>query len=285
MTIKLLTITGMALAILSGCDSENNGSNKPATEAQAIAAIKGLWTDRVVSTAQTFPSTDPTDVARNDKYYCGTSPCALDPNAPATEKMTARYQADENDLIPVYFNVNSQSGKSALGDPRFQQAMDNLNEVIGRPVFKNMGVSNIDHDPENNQMFLDYSSISESGGFIFSVGTSVKVYDNQQTCGSVSESPNNMGMPRIIIDKNNHFRSDAGWVWVNLDSSDGTCLADNEIATHELMHALGFSDHFSGFGADNEVFGDRAKAALRTLYNNDTLLDPENLTYYHWPAN
>ncbi|WP_222939853.1 hypothetical protein, partial [Photobacterium sp. BZF1] len=236
-----------------------------------------------VDTQLTYPDTDPDSVARNDTYNCVSLRCALEPNAPAVAKMTARYVANEKELIPVYYNVNSKTGDVEEKDPRFAQAIANINEVIGRPVFKDMGFIHVDHD--ESDWLLDYSSVEGKGGLIFSVGTSVKINANQQTCGSASIGPNNMQIAPIVIDENNYFKADGGWVWLNLDSSDGTCLADVEIATHELMHALGFLDHFDGFGADGEVFGDRAKAALRTLYNNDAQSDPDNLTYYHWPAN
>lgn len=294
---KSLIVAALTVAALAGCkdsgggDNGNNGGNgqnKAATEAQAVAAIKGTWTlygsDITVDTQSTYPSTDADYVARNELYYCNDVRCALDPNTPAIEKMTARYVADENELIPVYFNTNPTTGITAENDARFTDAIATINNVIGRPVFKNMGSSAIAHHKTEAGTSLDYSSIAASGGIIFSVGTSVKIDKNQQTCGSASEAPNSMSVPRVIIDKNNHYQGDKGWVWLNLDSDDGTCLADAEIAAHELMHVLGFNDHFAGFGADGEVFGDRAKAALRTLYNNDAQLDPENLTYYHWPA-
>lgn len=295
MKIKSIIVSGMTVAALSGCGSDSNGgsgsgSNKPATEAQAIAAIKTIWTsngtDIEVDTAQSYPSADPDNISRNELYYCYNGVrCALDPNAPAVEELTARYNASEDEQIPVYFNINPSSGKAEEKDPRFIKAIETINEIVGRPIFKDMGFVNIDHNVTESELSLDYSSIQENGGMIFSVGTSVKVSANQQTCGSVSKGPNTMSTPHVIIDENNHLQADKGWVWLNLDSHDGTCLADVEIAAHELMHALGFNDHFAGFGADNEVFGDRAKAALRTLYNNDAQLDPENVTYYHWPAN
>ena len=294
MTHKKFVFAALAVATLAGCGGSgdnggSNGSNKPASEAQTIAAIKTSWKllgdDIEVNSVDQFPLTDPDAVARNDTFSCGDLRCALDPNAPAIAKMTARYVANEKELIPVYYNVNSKSGDVAEKDPRFAQAIANINEVIGRPIFKDMGYIYVEHEEDMFSSELDYSSVEGKGGLIFSVGTSVKINANQQTCGSASIGPNNMQIAPIVIDENNYFKADGGWVWINLDSSDGTCLADVEIATHELMHALGFLDHFDGFGADGEVFGDRAKAALRTLYNNDAQSDPDNLTYYHWPAN
>lgn len=293
MTHKKFVFAALAVATLAGCGGSgggdnggSNGRNKSASEAQAIAAIKTTWkllgNDIYVNNEYQFPLTDQESVDLNNEYQCGSLRCSLDPNTPAVEKMTARYVAKDKERIPVYYNVNSKSGDVAEKDPRFAQAIANINEVIGRPIFEDKGYIHVDHDEDS--MILDYSSVAGKGGFIFSVGTSVKINANQQTCGSVSIAPNSMQSAPVIIDQDNHYKADGGWVWLNLDSSDGTCLADVEIATHELMHALGFSDHFDGFGADNEVFGDRAKAALRTLYNNDAQLDPENLTYYHWPA-
>lgn len=289
-TIILVSLTGCKEGVSgSGDNGSGNVGNKAATEAQAIEAIKTTWklhgNDIDVSTEATFPRTSEDAIERNDTYKCLSGiRCALDPNAPPVVGLTARYVADENELIPVYYNVNPSSQKTAQKDPRFEQAMANINEVIGRPVFKDMGYIYVDHPVSESSLTLDYSSVSGQGGLIFSVGTSVKVDANQQSCGSASSGPNTMGSNRSLIDHNNYFQADKGWSWLNLDSSDGTCLADVEIATHELMHALGFLEHFDGFGQDGEVFGDRAKAALRTLYNNDAQLDPENLTYYHWPA-
>lgn len=293
---KTLFVAALAVAALAGCKDSgggdnggNNGggSNKAATETQAIAAIKTSWKlygdDIEVNNDEQFPLTDPDAIANNNQYKCGSLRCSMDPNTPAIAKMTARYIANEKELIPVYYNVNSKTGDAEEKDPRFAQAIANINKVIGRPIFKDMGFIYVAHDEDD--IIHDYSSVDGKGGIIFSVGTSVKINANQQSCGSASIAPNNMQIAPIVIDENNYFKTEGGWTWLNLDNSDGTCLADVEIATHELMHALGFLEHFDGFGADNEVFGDRAKAALRTLYNNDAQSDPDNLTYYHWPAN
>ncbi|MGR5347257.1 hypothetical protein [Vibrio mediterranei] len=48
-----------------------------------------------------------------------------------------------------------------------------------------------------------------------------------------------------------------------------------------MMHALGFSSHFNGFG-EGLAFGATAKTALRTLYNNPAQTDPENMEIYHY---
>lgn len=286
---KLKLIPMLIIISLAGCKGggSNGGSNKAATEAQTIEAIKTSWKlygdDITIDNTYQFPLVDPESIATNNQYQCRSIRCSLNPNTPAIEKLTARYVANEKELIPVYYNVNSKTGDAEEKDPRFAKAIANINKVIGRPIFKDMGFIYVTHDEDD--IIHDYSSVDGKGGIIFSVGTSVKINSNQQTCGSVSVGPNNMQIAPIVVDENNYFKTEGGWTWLNLDSSDGTCLANVEIATHELMHALGFLEHFDGFGADNEVFGDRAKAALRTLYNNDVQLDPENLTYYHWPAN
>lgn len=241
MKYKVLLSSAAVVFALSGCDGPEDGQadNKPATQEQVVAALKTSWVLNgnalSVDTQSTYPSGNLEHIARNDEYgqcLSGTSIlCAIDPNNPPVERMTIRYPSGPNNQIPVYYNINSSTGKPDAKDPRFEKAMQNINEIVGFELFKDMGYIRIDHDPVGYEPDLDYSSVDGKGGLIFSVGTSVMQEENQCGHGSFSKGPNTMETGTHLLDSDNYFAADKGWSWINLDSSDGTCIADEEICS------------------------------------------------------
>ena len=166
---------------------------------------------------------------------------------------------DGKRLIPVYFQKNA--------DPRFIYALDKVEEIIGYKLFDRKGVielalSGVACEEPN------YASLS-GPGFIFSQGTAV-----EQGEGNVSFAPhcsnityNQVDASFMIISSGRlpvSLDAEKGFTWINLDSANGT--ASNDVAVHELAHALGMIRHFDGFG-HGAAFNVNAVAVLKTMYS------------------
>ncbi len=300
MNFKKSTLALLLAGSLIGCNSSGGGSssggeaweaenNPPATAEAVRDAIKVSQWYRFDGQVAVDPSSSnytegwAFGTEYNNPYGDCQIMCTYDSNTWLQEGKTYRFDTSDGKKIPVFFNFNSSNTLPKVKDSRFTQAIDLINNVVGYELFEDMGYIEIDFDPSATYSSLDpfdYTSVADKSdhGFILSVGSSSKLGD-QCGKGSTTLVPNTLTPAGFIIDENNHIQG--GWTWVNIDSNDGTCIADTDIAAHEIMHALGFISHFKGFG-DGAIFGDMAKSALRTLYNNDAGTDPDNLTYYHW---
>jgi hypothetical protein len=178
----------------------------------------------------------------------------------------------EGQLIPVYY-----LGKD---DHRFTQAMERAEAIAGYRLFDFQGVINLDiSDPEN----IDYSELNTDWGFIWSQGTSIGNMVGGCSGGTVSTRPFHYNTTSYLVDIDyaienmaKKYNTDHQFNWLNIDSVNGanggqiTCnkTAEYDVVLHELGHALGMHNHFSGFG-DGNAWGQNAERVLRTMYNRN----------------
>lgn len=272
---KIIPVFGMALLVGCGGGGSSDGDK----------GNSGSFSDKDISTniANTNTTANSnirigTSLSRFNeltgimKYSCDSRLCAKDENLSFDGSKTMRYN-DQQSKIVVYSNVTE--------DYRFIQAMDNINEVIGRDIFDYRGVISLSYEDSgfiNYSNYLPLQNEGVGGAIILSVGTTV---DTNMGCshGNYANRPNANLVGKHYVEADNAYANDYGYSWVNIDSPDGQCVASVEVATHELAHALGLYEHFDGFGIGG-VFGEEAKVTLRTLYNNDAGTDPEQLTIY-----
>lgn len=173
----------------------------------------------------------------------------------------------------------------ASSRPELTTALNNLEAAAGRTLF--------------NRLPASTSSASVTRGIIF----------NNETPPTQGSSPNNCG--EVYANKQNTFGL---WVdptysidpplssdWqaevdssplidprttfnVDVDFSNANCAPLEPLVEHELLHALGLTNHFDGFGegsggnCNGALCTDRAYPVLKTLYANPPMSVIANMT-------
>lgn len=121
-----------------------------------------------------------------------------------------------------------------------------------------------------------------NGALIFSFGTNGRYSGRcEESVANVDTQPypDALSMPSYIVDGEGYITNE-NWNWVNLgryDNGNGVagevCHSVNNVTedmiVHEIAHALGLAEHFSGFGIDG-VWTSYPAAILKSLYNNPT---------------
>lgn len=247
-----------ALIALAGCGGSGGSS---------VSALEGLETTNtssdVIQPLQSYNLCVDEQIALTQTEIDALSELQQSMYNEASYKYTSRYDTN-NTQIPIYF-IGS--------DTRFGDIVKKIEEMVGADIFADpiqisgpeyFDTEKVDCDPNSNP---DYSSKVHvgKGGIVFSQGTAYLPAggDPQNYCGNVSNAPYDGGY-RQYVDQNGHF-STGNLVYLNLDNPQ--CTSSNEIAVHELAHALGMTKHFDGFGI-GDAWSGTASSVLKTLYKN-----------------
>lgn len=175
------------------------------------------------------------------------------------------WNVEQDGLIPV------KSNGLALAN----QAMDKIEEEIGKTIFDRTSIANTPDD-------------QISRGLIVSQGTALGAFgstEDPNACGHVSEGIGTTSYPVQNFDY--QYDDDTGELigytqeggWYDASGSINTVLyihigapscqneIDLDLVVHEFGHALGMGRHFEGFGLGPAVDGNFWNA-LHTMYNN-----------------
>jgi hypothetical protein len=150
----------------------------------------------------------------------------------------------ENDTIPVFDN----------NDARAEQAMDIIELVVGRKIFRR------DASKEDIK--------EQRRGLIFARGTAApadKMPVDENCKGSVGADEGSGCFPKDFCDPDTGEFQQA--LYINLDGpSPNGGKADLFITLHELAHALGLEREFDGFGYGGSPISPRMFQVLKLLY-------------------
>jgi len=134
-----------------------------------------------------------------------------------------------------------------------QQALDVIETKLGHTLFDRTGV-------------IDTLDSEIDTGLIISEGTAVGpggVVDSN-ACGNVSTAPGVTEVVRFDLNSNGVM---SGKAYINIGSS--ACSPRVDIAVHEIAHAMGLFNHFSGYGT-GAVMNSTAWNVLYSLYVANT---------------
>lgn len=152
-----------------------------------------------------------------------------------------RWDIENQGLIPVKANGNALA----------IQAMDEIEEVLGKIIFDRTSINTI---PDNEI----------TRGLIVSEGTSIGPGGavNESSCGMVSADIGTTNWPYEFYNENGIINTK---LYIHLSSAG--CTANLEIAIHEFGHAMGLGEHFTGFGNASVIDGNFWNV-LYNIYSN-----------------
>lgn len=178
-------------------------------------------------------------------------------------------------LIPV------KTGGYLLAD----QALDAIEEEVGRPLFDRQSIANTPND-------------QISRGIIVSQGTALGAFGSTtdpNACGHVSEGIGTTAYPFPIFNYEYDpdtgeligYTLDDGWydntgnintvLYVHIGAQSCQNPIGIDLVIHEFGHALGMGAHFEGFGFGPAVDGNFWNV-LHTMYNNPTGTSEDDLS-------
>ncbi len=282
MNNNILAVALLA-GLISGCGGDDGGGNWSREEVENIT--RNVLADLAENEWETMDNhslpltANAGAVERNNVWACGAGyKCTEDKNAPALDGFSMRYELSEENPIKLFVYVENEGGHTTI--PQYvYDGVQMIEDIIGYdyPIFTEIEQLHIiDGDHPYNQNY----SLAEgtAGGIIIAIN---QLNGSGGQCGLWSRGFASNAPAGRVVTELNEFATDKGWGWVSVGGRNGSCSADANIMAHELMHGLGFSAHFEGFGI-NGAFGAPAKTALRTLYNNPAQMDHENMEIYHY---
>jgi len=188
-----------------------------------------------------------------------------------------RWNIERDGLIPVL---------DTSGRPELTAALNNLEAAIGKMLF--------------NRLPATTNSASVTRGIVFNNETPPTQGSSEpNNCGEVYANKQNMfGLwvdPTYSIDpplaSDWQAEVDSGPLIdpratfnVDVDFSNANCAPFEPLVEHELLHALGLTNHFDGFGegsggnCNGALCTDRAYPVLKTLYANPPMSVIANMT-------
>lgn len=217
-------------------------------------------------------------------------------------KTATEVNTPETELIPVFLqgmDANSTNGQ------RIVSAIKRTEAIIGHTIFqtpKRVDMQFLNNNKEvtpyelyvksqeaDSNKITSYEDLltADNGqiksGFFFSFGTLIPVMGKcEGSVASVAQAPYNYSSTGMTVGDDGYFLAE-GYAWLNLGVNQPNCNTMNQvnedIIVHEIAHALGFNNHFDSFG-NGGILGEKAKIALKTLYNNPPAIDFERLEIY-----
>ncbi len=272
-----ILVLALLAGLISGCGGDDGGnwSREEVENITRSAMAQLAEKEWILYNNHRLPRSGD-DFERNNHWACDTGRiCTEDRNIPGLEGFSMRYELSEENPIKLFVYIEDEDGNTTI--PQYvYDGIQMIEDIIGfdYPIFTEIEQIHV-IDPDR-YFDIDYSDAEGTAGGII---IAIDLLEGTGQCGLWSRSFASTAPAGMVVNELNEFATDKGWSWVSVGGP--TCSADANIMAHELMHALGFKEHFEGFGI-NGVIGAPAKTALRTLYNNPSQMDHENMEIYHY---
>ncbi|MFM0646121.1 hypothetical protein PQR14_17480 [Paraburkholderia bryophila] len=188
-----------------------------------------------------------------------------------------RWNIERDGLIPFLDTSNSATVTTAL---------NNLETAIGKPVFNRLPASTNPASVTRGVIFNNATPPTASASEPNNCG---QLYANRQNIFSQWVDPTYSIDPPLAADWQAEVDSSPlidprPTFNVDVDFSNANCAPFEPLVEHELVHALGLTNHFDGFGqgsggnCNGAICTDRTYPVLKTLYGNPPMTVIGNMT-------
>lgn len=262
-----LALAGLACFILAACGGGgsgggNNNASAPTPASNTPVAISDAQVLADISTSQASITATPVwDTS-------GAFGALGNPFKGSVDGVHSyRWNIERDGLIPVVDTTNN---------PDVTTALNNLETAVGKTLFTRLpastNITNLNRGVVINNAVPPVQGASAENNC-------GEVYAIRQNLFSLWVDPTYSVDPPLASDwqsaVNGNTSVNPRPVFnVDINFNDGACAPLEPLVEHELLHALGLSNHFDGFGegsggnCNGAICTDRAYPVLKTLYSN-----------------
>lgn len=264
---KKLLLGLLVSGVLAGCGGGGGGSSSSSN--QTTSSSSG--TPETVSDAQIITDIQTSQASATATPIWDTSQpynSVGNPYKGAVDGVHSyRWNVERDGLIPVL----DTTGRSEV-----TTALNNLEQAAGEPLFNRLPSSTAASSVTRGVIINNETPPTQGATEANNCG---EVYANKQNMFGLWVGPDYSVNPPLssdwqaqvnsspLIDPRTTFN-------VDVDFSNTACAPMEPLVEHELLHALGLTNHFDGFGegsggnCNGALCTDRAYPVLKTLYSN-----------------
>ncbi|WCM23177.1 hypothetical protein NDK50_35080 [Paraburkholderia bryophila] len=188
-----------------------------------------------------------------------------------------RWNIERDGLIPVL---------DTSGRPELTTALNNLEAAAGKTLFNRLPATTNPASVTRGIIFNNETPPTQGASEPNNCG---EVYANKQNMFGLWVDPTYSIDPPLASDWQTEVNSSPlidprATFNVDVDFSNANCAPMEPLVEHELLHALGLTNHFDGFGegsggnCNGALCTDRAYPVLKTLYANPPMSVIANMT-------
>ncbi|WP_321890710.1 hypothetical protein [Paraburkholderia tropica] len=272
MRLKVTVAMMLAVSLVAcGGGGSGNNSNNGSGDSQASAPTGGASSPVVPTDAQILAdiatsqgTTSNTPVWDTSQAYGAIG----NPYKGGVDGVHSyRWNIERDGLIPIL---------DTSGRPELTTALNNLESAVGKTLFNRLPATTNPTSVTRGIVFNNQTPPTQGSTEPNNCG---EVYANTQNMFGLWVDPTYSIDPPLasdwqaevdsspLIDPRTTFN-------VDVDFSNGNCAPMEPLVEHELLHALGLTNHFDGFGqgssgnCNGALCTDRAYPVLKTLYAN-----------------
>jgi hypothetical protein len=188
-----------------------------------------------------------------------------------------RWNIDRDGLIPIL---------DTSGRPELTTALNNLEAAVGKTLFNRLPATTNPASVTRGIVFNNETPPTQGSSEPNNCG---EVYANKQNMFGLWVDPTYSINPPMASDWQAEVDSSPlidprATFNVDVDFSNANCAPLEPLVEHEMLHALGLTNHFDGFGegsggnCNGALCTDRAYPVLKTLYANPPMSVIANMT-------
>ncbi|PRZ50678.1 hypothetical protein [Paraburkholderia fungorum] len=267
---KKLLVGLLISGVLAGCGG-GGGSSGSGSGSQTTSSSSSTGTPETVSDAQIIADIQTSQASANATPIWDTSQPYNSVGNPFKGSVDGvhsyRWNIERDGLIPIL---------DTTGRPEVTTALNNLEQAVGETLFNRLPASTVASAVTRGIIINNETPPTQGSTEPNNCG---EVYANKQNMFGLWVGPDYSVNPPLssdwqaqvnsspLIDPRTTFN-------VDVDFSNAACAPMEPLVEHEMLHALGLTGHFDGFGegsggnCNGAICTDRAYPVLKTLYSN-----------------